>query len=160
MSKNKVENVKLHGWQADIITAIDNHQSVRESDQYQGIADYKINRSLGINVAMPKGAGHTFLANYIASKYPTMLVYGNMQHYNNVIGRFALHGQTETVSKYEIFYAIRKSDIQMPSAESMQLRDRFQSKQVIVVDNALSVTDEIKDYIYGVSAGCVVMLGH
>jgi hypothetical protein len=161
MSKQKETDASsLSIWQKQVIITIDGHEELRDSDQYQGVAEFNINRSLGVSIAMPRGSGHTYLSNFIASKYPSVLVYDTMKHFQQLTSRFPLHTNTDTISKYEIFYGLNKPDVRQPSPEFMAMRERFLNKKVIVVDNALSVSDDIKNFIYSVSNGIVVLLGH
>jgi hypothetical protein len=155
-----VDTVTLKPWQQDVFDMIDRHEECRESDQYQGIADYSVNKALGAIVALPKQSGHTFLANYIANKYPTLLVYDTMAHYQSLTARFSLNEATDTISKFEIFYALTSPSVHQPSPEFMQLRERFKNKKVVVIDNGLSVSDDIKSFIYSIAQGIVIVLGH
>jgi hypothetical protein len=156
----KLSEVKLHPWQKSVIDAIEGHEDLRESEQYQGVSDYAINSNLGIVLSMPKGSGHTFLCNYIAAKYPTMLVYSKMKHYVELAQRFSLHQDTDTISLFEIYYALHKPGLQVPSVEYMDIKRRFEGKRVCVVDNGLSLSDELKTFLYNVSQGIVILLGH
>lgn len=156
----KPEGVTLQGWQKNIIDAIENHEDARESEQYQGLADYSVNRSLGIVAAYPRGSGHTFLANYIASVYPTALIYNKMGDYIDVTKTFPLHPDTDTISTFEIYYALHKPDLRLPNPDYLDLRNRFQQKRVVVVDKGLAVHDDIKHFLYDVAQGIVIILGH
>lgn len=153
------KTVTLKGWQQDIIDEIESHDEKRDSQVCQGMADLSLNRSLSVNVAMPRGSGHTFLANYIASVYPSALVYGKMNHYKEVTAKFPLNSNTETFSIYEIFYGMYKQDHQ-PAADLMEIRKKFEDKRVVVVDRAMGVSDDIKNFIYDSARCIVVMLGH
>ena len=158
--QQKPEGVTLYGWQKDIINCIENHAEIRDSEQYQGLADYSVNRALGIVVAYPRGSGHTFLANYIASIYPTALIYNKMSDYISVTKTFPLHPATDTISTFEIYYALHKPDLRMPTPDYLDLRSRFQQKQVVVVDKGLAVHDDVKNFLYDVAQGMVIILGH
>lgn len=156
----RIDDVDLEGWQEDVIKTIETHDAERENEQWQGVPDYVVNKGTGVTIAFPKGYGHTFLANYIASKYPTLLVYTSMDHYRELSKSFPFHQDTQTVSMHEIFYAVYKPSKAQPTPEFFAIRKKFEGKKVIVVDNALSVSDEIKDLIYNNSPCIVVMLGH
>jgi hypothetical protein len=73
--------MKLTGWQKDIITEIDGHYALRESQEYQGCPDYLINKATSVTVSFPKKSGHTLFANFLANKYKALVVYGNLNHY-------------------------------------------------------------------------------
>lgn len=154
----KTSSLELKNWQKDLIVEIEEHEEKRDSQLCQGMADYALNRQLGINLKMPRGSGHTTFANYIAHKYPSMLIYSSMQHYKSITYNFPLHAGTETVSMYEIFYALYKNP-QHPSSEIMEIRNKIKEKKVVVIDNASSVSEDIKNFIYDSAGGIVIMLG-
>ncbi len=162
MSGNTKDNKKaisdLKGWQKDILDEIDRHEDRRGSDQFQGLAPFALNKQLGVTVSFGRGAGHTTFANLIANKFPTLLIYGKMDHYKRVTASYALHDGTETISIYEIFHAMF-SNHQNPNGDLLGIRNRFEDKMVIVVDNAQSVSDDIKNFIYDSANTFVVMLG-
>jgi hypothetical protein len=160
MAKQKIETVALHGWQQNIIDCIEKHDELRDSEQYQGLSDYSVNRSLGIVAAFPRGSGHTFLANYIASVYPSVLLYNKMGDYIDVTKTFPLHNNTDTISTFEIYYALHKPDLRTPSPEYLDIRARFQQKKVVVVDKGLSLPDDVKHFLYDAAQGIVIFLGH
>lgn len=151
------QSLSLKGWQQDILNEIEAHEEKRESDQYQGLGDYTISRILGVTVAMPRGSGHTTFANLIASRYPTLLVYGRMDHYKRITGTYPLHEQSNTISIYEIFHGMYKSN--GPNVELQTVRDSIAKTKVVVVDNAMSVSEDIRNFIYDSACGLVVMLG-
>lgn len=154
------DEVKLYGWQEEVIRCINDHQSARESEQYLGIGEYTVNRALGVVMCLPRSSGHTYLANFIASRYPTLLIYGNMNHYRDVTSTFKLHPQTETVSMYEVFYSVYKPSKHQPTQEMMDMKKKFIGKKAVVVDNALSVPPDLRDLVYNSAQGAVVFLGH
>jgi len=162
MSQKKISpsNVTLLGWQQEVIDAIEKHESIRESEPYQGLPEYTVNKHLSVYVRFPRGSGHTFLANFIAHKYPCVVVYGKMSHYRQLTDFFPLHAATETVSQYEIFYAIFKPSNIQPSPDFMEVRQKFVGKKVVIVDNASSLSQDLQDFIYNNSEGIVVFLGH
>jgi len=159
-NKITVNKNTLKGWQQDIFSLIAEYDERKEEEAYQGLADYTINKSLGVTVAMPKGSGHTFLANYIASLHPTLLIYGKMDHYRKITDLFPLHQDTESLSLYEIFFALYKPGTHQPSPELVEIRKKFENKNAVVLDNSLSIPDDIKNFIYDSSRGMVIMLGH
>lgn len=154
-----LDKIQLYPWQQTVVDKINEHDSLRESEQYQGMPDYTINKALGVSIALPKGSGHTLLSNYIAAKIPSIVVYGNMNHYKEIC-KYPLHPDSETISCYEIFYALYKPDVMSPSKEFLELRQRFNNKKVIVIDNAQSTHNEIKEFLFGVAHGPLVCLGH
>lgn len=160
MKSEKLQDVKLHGWQQNIVDAIEKHEEARESEQYQGLADYSINRSLGVVVAYPRGSGHTYLCNYLAAKYPSVLIYRNMEDFKTLSSRFQLHAGTDTMSMYEIYYALHKPDLRQPSPEYLALRKRFDNKKLIILDAAMSAPEDVKNFLYQVAQGIVLFLGH
>lgn len=164
MTTNKAKltlaTFELDGWMEAVINAIEAHPEKRDSEQYQGLAEYTVNKSLGVTIRFPRNSGHTLLANYIAAKYPTLLIYGNMDHYRKVTGNFPLHPGTETVSMYEVHYAAYKQSNIQPTPEFQELKKKFAEKKVVVVDNAGSVPQDLHDLIYHNSVGIVILLGH
>lgn len=154
------EPASLYGWQEDIISSIEAHGEKKDSEQFQGVPEFTLNRALGVSVAYPRGSGHTFLANYIAGKYPSLLVYTTMDHYRAVTKAFPLHKGTETISIYEIFYAMFKPSTHQPSQELAELQKKFENKSVVVVDNGMQVSEDIRNFIYNCARGIVVVLGH
>lgn len=158
MSKKEKQAFALRGWQEDVVKEIALHEEKRDSERMQSLSDFAASQALAVTVAMPRASGHTFLANYIASEYPTLLVYGNMHHYKEVTRLFPLHAGTETISLYEIFFAMYKNG-QHPGAELVEIRKKFDGKKVVVVDNGLSLSLDIKSFIYNSSRGIVVILG-
>jgi hypothetical protein len=161
MSKTKEKNTApLYGWQSDVVEKIVEHEERRESEQFQGLAEFHVNRQLSTTIIMPSGSGHTYLANYIASKFPSIVVYGDVKHLNEITERFVLHPQSETVSMYEMFYALFKPDVQQPAPELVELNQKFCTKKVVVVDNFLRVPAHVRDYIMGTVRGPIVFLGH
>ena len=144
---------KLRNWQEDVINEVEQHEEKRNSEQYQGVAEYVTNKSLSVTVAMPKGAGHTFLANYIAGRYPTLLIYGRSDHYKTVTSRFVLHVNTQIISFFEIYYSMYKDSTHHPTPEIVEVRKLFEGKKVFVVDNAQSVGNDVKDFIFNSSQG-------
>lgn len=155
-----MNKIKLKPWQAEVISIIDDHARERESEAYQGMSDYDINRNLGISIALPRKSGHTFLANYIASKYACVLVHGDMKNFNTVTATFPLHAGTDCLSMFEIFYAMNKPSLHQPTQDLVDLNSRFDGKKVVVADNGIRIPDEIRNYLYSVSQGIVVLLGH
>lgn len=156
----KIEEVKLSGWQQNIVDAIETHDESRDSEQYQGLSDYSVNRSLGVVVAYPRQSGHTFLANYIAAKYPSVLIYRKMEDFKHMTARFQLHAGTDTLSMFEIYYALHKPDLMQPTPEFMELSKRFDGKRVIILDNGMSAPEDVKNFLYQVAQGIVIILGH
>jgi tRNA A37 threonylcarbamoyladenosine biosynthesis protein TsaE len=154
----KLTTLELRNWQKDVLAEIESHEEKRDSQVCQGMAEYALNKQLGVTIKMPRGAGHTTFANFIANKYPTVLVYGKMDHYKLITSSFPLNTGTETISLYEIFYALYKNP-QHPSAEIMDIRNKIKEKKVVVVDNAASVSEDIKNFIYDSAGGIVIMLG-
>lgn len=160
-SKEKdLSKVVLFPWQESVMLAIKRYSEMKESDEYQGISDFSLNRELGVRITMPRSAGHTFLANYIGAKLPTMMVYKTLNDYHNLSNTFALHPSTETISSYEIFYALHKPGVHIPNPEVLEIRDRIINKQVVVIDEAMSVSDDVKNFLLEVSPCIVIMLGH
>lgn len=157
-AKATPKTLPLKGWQNDIIELIEQYEETRDSDQFQGLSDFQLNRQLSATVALPRGSGHTTFANYIASKYPSLLVYGKMDHYKRITGTFALHQDSDTVSIYEIFHAMYKQNGH-PTSDLVELRNKIKSKQVVVIDNALSVSQDMKDFIFDSAGGIIIMLG-
>jgi hypothetical protein len=152
--------VDLWGWQKDVIAHIEEHEDRRDSEAFQGMPDFTLNKALGITIAFPRGTGHTFLANYIASQYPTLLVYSKMDHYKEVTGHFPLNPLTETISLYEIFFSMYSNNNQHASTDLVDVRKKFDDKKVVVIDKGLSVSDDVKNFIYNSARGIVVILGH
>lgn len=150
----------LYGWQQEIINLIDGHETLRDSEQYQGVSEYNTNKELGVTVCLPRSSGHTFLSNYIAHKYPTMLVYGNMPHYREVTGYFPLHPGSDTISVYELFYAAYKPSKHQVSSELLEFKKKLDGKKAIVIDNGMSLQQDLSDLIYNSSNCIVVKLGH
>jgi hypothetical protein len=156
----RIEDIRLLGWQQAVVDAVEKHDDSRDSEDWVGHPEYKLNKELGVTIAMPRGSGHTLLANYLASKYPSLLIYGDIEHYRKVTGYFGLHQNTETVSVYEIFYSVFRPSQMIPSPEFANIKRRFENKKVIILDNALSVQENIKDVIYNTARGAVVFLGY
>jgi hypothetical protein len=159
-TETQLDSVTLSGWQDDIVKMVDEHESVRDDDRYQGVPELAVNKEISITVILPRGSGHTFLANYLAASYPSVLVYGNRANLIEITEHFELHPESEIISMYEIFYALYKPDIHLPSQEMVEMNKRFATKKLIVVDNALRVPQPVKDYIYGLARGPIVFLGH
>lgn len=149
--------VKLRGWQQDIIDEIESHENKRDSEQYQGLPEYVVNKELSISVAFPRKSGHSFLASYIASRYKSALVYGKTDHYKTLLNTFQLNSESSVISHYEIYYTMMKND--NGSTELIKISEMLKSKSVIVIDNAQSVGHEVKDFILASAIGPVVMLG-
>jgi hypothetical protein len=158
--RKSYRDVELRDWQKSVIAAIDSQDEFRDSEQYQGLSEYAVNKSLGVTAVFPRYSGHTYLANYIAHKYPTLLIYTNMDHFRKLTQLFPLHEGTETVSVYEMFYAVYKPTKHQPSPEFLELKKKFSGKKVVVVDNAQSLLVDMQDLLYNNAQCCVVMLGH
>ena len=139
---------------------VDEHDETREEESYQGVPDWSINRDLSITAIFPRRAGHTYLASYLASTRPTTLVYRDVPHLKELTDKFPLHPESETISMYEIFFALYKPDIQTPSQEMIEMNKRFQCPRLVVVDNYLRIPHQIRDYIFGLAQGPIVLLGH
>jgi hypothetical protein len=155
----------LKGWQSEVVNIIEQYDELRDSHASQGVSNYDLNRKLGVTIALPSGAGHTFLATYLAKTYPTFLVYTSTKHYHEIIeqldSEFIENGNqsSTTASMHEIFYAMNKPGIHQPCQELLDLRDRIASKKVIVVDKAEQVPPTVKDFLYNSASGIVIMLG-
>ena len=158
--KQELKGVQLTGWQADVVDAVERHEEIRDGERFQGIPDYQANRQLAIQVVFPKGSGHTYLANYLASEFKAILVYGNAEHLNDLTERFALNPETQTISTFEMFYALFKPDINQPCPELIELNNKFKTRTLIVVDNYLRVPQHVRDYILNTAQGPIVFLGH
>jgi hypothetical protein len=152
--------VQLKDWQKAVIESIDSYAGKVDAEVFGGMPDYTLNKALGVTMRLPRGSGHSWLANYIASEYPTLIVYGTMEQYEALTRSFPLHKDTETISIYEIFYAVFKPSVQRPTAEFQEIQKKFANKQVIVVDNSESVPPDMCDVIYNTARCSVVMLGH
>ena len=159
-SFRNIKTVELYPWQKDVIGFIDKHETERDSEKYAGLSDYVVNRELQISVVLPRGAGHTFLSNYIAAKYPSILIYNKLEHYSGLIGNFEINSGTEVISSFEIYYAMHKPSNHQPSQEISEITKKIQSKKIIIVDNSLSVPTDVKDYLLGATRGAIVFLGH
>ena len=159
MSKDKNQNVILRGWQSDVVNMIQEHESIRGEERYQGVTDWSINKDLAIQVAMPKGSGHTFLANYIASNIPSIIVYKDMANYRE-FSEMPFHNDSETASMYEIYFAIHNHNTQGPAQDLLEMNKKMATQKVIVVDNALRLPISVKDYIFSIAQGPIVLLGH
>lgn len=156
MAKTNINSVKLHDWQKAVITEIDLHEKHRDMDQYQDIHEYVVNKELSISIAFPKNSGHTFLSNYVAAKYPSLLVYGKTPHYKSLIANFDLNEKTQVISHYEMYYVLQDGQ---PSMEHNDIKKMFEDKKVVIVDNAQSVHHIVKDFILASSRGIVLFLG-
>jgi hypothetical protein len=156
MAKEK-NPVDLRNWQEDLLQEIDAHEEYRNSEQYQGVADYAVNKALSITLCYPRGSGHTFLSSYIASKYPTLLVYGKTAHYKTLTSLFPLNAASNVISHYEIHYSMYKDTNASP--ELVEIQAMFANKKVVVVDNAMSVGHDVRDFILASAQGAVVFLG-
>lgn len=66
-----VKRQKLHGWQKAIYAEIENFINTNKS----------VLKNRVIHVSLGNGMGHSFLANYIASKIPTTLICGSTSHH-------------------------------------------------------------------------------
>jgi hypothetical protein len=86
-----------------------------------------------------------------------------MQHYKEVVQEtapvFKNDKTSETISMFEIYYALTKPDTRQPSEELEALTRKVNEKKVIVVDRANRVPQVIKDYLYNTASGIVIMLG-
>lgn len=160
MAKIKSTDAKLLPWQQSVVQQIEKHPEIRDSEAYQGVPEFKINRDLGITVSLPRGSGHSYLANYLAARYPSMLLYHKMDDYKQVTQYFDLHPASETVSVYEIFWALYKPSSHQPSPELADIGKRLKAAHVIVIDNSLSVSEDVKNFVYDTASGIIVMLGH
>jgi hypothetical protein len=155
----QLEDVQLAGWQDDVFRAVLEHEDERSAEQYQGAPEWNVNKELAITVAMPSKQGHTFLANFIAAKQDAILVYRDIKHLKAVTGNFALAPGSQTVSMYEIFYALFKPDVQQPSPELAEMTKRIRTAKPVIVDEAGRVPQQVKDFILANAQGPIVFLG-
>jgi hypothetical protein len=63
----------------------------------------------------------------------------------------SLNPGTDMMSVFEIFYTLHKPEQVSPSQDFMDLKSRFSGKQVVIVDNAERVTQEVKNFLMDVS---------
>jgi hypothetical protein len=149
--------VSLTGWQKDVVAIIDSHATLRESQEYQAMPDYVINKELSLSVAFPRQSGHTTFANYLASKYASIVVYRDIKHYLALSQPLQLHQNTDMLSMFEISYVLTESV--QPSLNVEDLKQRFHGKKVVVVDGGESLPARVRSFLLEVATCQVVFLG-
>lgn len=144
-----VKRQKLHGWQKAIYAEIENFINTNKS----------VLKNRVIHVSLGNGMGHSFLANYIASKIPATLICGSTSHQKQLTSKFLLHDESEIISRFEIFYALNKPDINNPTPELIELKKRFENKKLIILDESSKISQDIKDFLCNIDDCLVLFLG-
>jgi hypothetical protein len=85
-----------------------------------------------------------------------VVVYTDIAHYHEFDGE--KHARTETISAYEIHFAMTNTEIRQPSEHLQDITRRIGEKKVVVVDCANRIPKSVKDYLYNIATGIVIML--
>jgi hypothetical protein len=158
--------IKLKPWQQIVIDEIDKHEEFINSDAFLSLSDYNKNRLSRVHISLPKGSGHTFIAAYIACKYPTAFIYKDMEHWKEIckhskVDENQLNKNSCVISAYEISHDIF---CQTPGNYSSlnDISKKVADKQVVVIDNATEIIDmfpRVIEWLFTVSTGVIVLLG-
>tara|TARA_Y100000034_G_scaffold136027_1_gene210348 strand:+ start:6078 stop:6551 length:474 start_codon:yes stop_codon:yes gene_type:complete len=157
--------MNLRPWQVCVIEFLDGHEDFVETQDIVSLDDFTKNRLSRIQVALPKGAGHTTLAWHIAKNYPTFLVYRDLDHLKEIAGGSLddLHEGTEAVSIYQIHHAIFSQRANTGDSSGLEvIKAKMVGKKAVVVDEATSLFETesaVLDYLYTTSRGALVLLG-
>lgn len=170
-----MDNFKLHSWQQVVIDHIESFDDLSGSEELISLSDYDRNRVMSLMISMPDKSGHTTLASFIAFKFPSVIIYTDVNHYKEIEvaaraftdGKVLFDPQTSWISIYEIFHdmiTVNKSKYQ--SDALIRLKERFgidnNFGKVVAIDKGADIAvrhPEIVDWVYQVSAGPVVLLG-
>jgi len=151
-------------WQKVVITGIDQYEDYACTEDMISISEYEKNKASAIAVSYPRGFGHTSLATYIGSKYPSLILVFGFEHYEDSLKKrmeefgLRLHEDSHIMSVYEVIYALLSvaPDGIMPDIE--KIKDKFRDR-VIVVDEAVKLPNRVKDFIYAISTKAIILLG-
>jgi hypothetical protein len=146
-------------WQQVIINSVDAHGALVDREEFQAMSDFEINQQTKISVSMPTKSGHTALAAYLSSAFPTAMLSFGIEHWADIckeMSKFNLFPNVDTValSIYQIFYAITQSPNDVQASLMLEsLKNKIASKRVIVIDDSIKVPPVVLDFVYNVVDG-------
>jgi len=155
-----MEDFKLQLWQQAVVDFIDGHDQRVNSEEYMSMEDFKRNDMAKIRVQFPLHAGHTTLAAYIFDHYDTVLLYYNMQHYEDIKTRREMwttrNEKSEFISIFEVNYGNTFKDTRMLDRDA--LKRSIKDKKVIVVDRASAMLPGVEEFLLCNAHGAIVLL--
>jgi len=161
-------NVTLLKWQEVVISEINGYDDFIGAEALQALGDYEQNCNSMIQVSLRKGAGHTFLTGHIAKKYPSCVIYCNLEHYHDIELLAGIHEgdewheDTKFLSVYELRHdLLLSSKAEWIGGRLEELKQKIIDKKVIVIDKATFVKErcrEVVDYICQVSQNAAIVL--
>ena len=162
------EKFELRPWQQVVLDFIEEHDELVNSEDLLSLSDYSRNDLTKIRIQLPRGAGQTTLAAYIADHYESAVLYRDMKHCEDIKRKYFLWRQydgdtarkdfgAEFLSVYELNYVATYPNVPMSNRE--ELRNAIKGKKVVVVDNASFILPGVEDFLLSNATGVVIFLG-
>jgi len=181
MSQIVASKFELYPWQKVVIDfAGQYHTDLLSSDFMDSLSDYERSKESSIKVSLPRGAGHTLLAAYLATHSPCVLIYESTNHYKELesyansftehfvenqsnIGTLGFHKDTHVVSSFELYHdMLMADDVSIESLKEKFGKHQIGRSKLTIVDQAEALRDrhpEVVDWLFHLSTGPVVLLG-
>jgi hypothetical protein len=145
-----------------VISAIDQYEDYAGSEEMLSVSDYVKNRDCAVSVSYPKGFGHTSLAAYIASTYPTAVVLFAFDHYEEFTKKLEefdlkLNKKSNVLSIYEISYSLNPIPSDGVEVDIEKIKSCIRDK-VLVVDHGSKVPIRIKDFFFAIANRAIIFL--
>tara|TARA_Y100000310_G_scaffold336092_1_gene419755 strand:- start:9469 stop:10005 length:537 start_codon:yes stop_codon:yes gene_type:complete len=166
------KSVELRDWQQIVYDCIDDYTTYTDSQGIQSLNDFDINKYAAIQINLRSGAGHTWMAAFLATRNPTAVVYFDIDHYKEMeilaeareSEENKFHDDSSFISMFELRHDIlltSKSD--WAGDALVKLKCKFKDKKVIVIDRATELRErapETVNFIFQIADNTpIVMLG-
>jgi hypothetical protein len=161
----------LKPWQKLVFDMIGKHDDLTNGESMMSLSTYDVNKATQISVTLPYQSGHSTLVCYTALKYPSMIIYKNLNDLDNILDTCDAtvddlkKAGSETMSWYELLYYVNmgpQSDSQERDVEFQNIKKRIENKKVVLVDHGSKVQrnfSQLIDFLFVISKGAVVLLG-
>jgi len=171
-----MSKITLRKWQEAVFDWFNEYDLYSGSEAMQSLQQFEVNSLSSVNIKMPKGYGHTFLTAYLSEMLPfscetasVVIVYFDMDHLkeiekykNDIDNNLDVILETDKkpiyISVYEFYYAINENSHSQDSSNLMKLKTKINGN-IIVIDRASSLPNQVRDFILTVATNATVFLG-
>jgi len=170
-----MSEIKLRKWQEAVEDWFSEYDAYVGSEMMQSLQQYDINKKSSLNIKMADGAGHTFLTSYLSSVLPlkhgtppVVVIYFDVEHLKVIESAqkdICNSSPSETISTnqifmsvFELYYAINESAHGVSSSNLQRIKTKINGN-VVIVDNASELPNNVRDFILTVATNAVVFLG-
>lgn len=148
----------MNNWQQAVVEFVNSHEEDRDKEESLGLHEFEVNKKLSINVAVPEEESkYIELIQYLANNFSCLVIYKNSDEYKEIVEKIE-NKNTLTISWFEIYYCLHRTEPNRPSLEYMELLNKFNNRHIVVY-KGLSLKEEIKNFIFAEAKGAIVLLG-